>query len=74
MSGPRLSPGTEVVPRTVWYAVFDLNKPAPEPFAVISVDTSVKRSGGVEGTIVSLHMIREEAERIVHEFNEGPLS
>lgn len=60
--------------RTVWYVVADLNNPMAEPFAVMSVDTSVKRDGGVEGTVVSLHHIREEAERIVHEFNNGPLS
>jgi hypothetical protein len=60
--------------RTVWYVVADLNSPAAEPFAVMSVDTSIKRDGGVEGTVVSLHTIREEAERIVHEFNNGPLS
>jgi hypothetical protein len=60
--------------RTVWYMVADLNTPSPEPFAVISVDATEKCGNGVEGTVVSLHMMREEAERIVHEFNEGPLS
>lgn len=60
--------------RTVWLLVADLTKPAAEPFAVVSVDTSIKRDGGVEGTVVSVHWQREEAERIVHEFNNGPLN
>lgn len=60
--------------RTVWYVVADLNAPAAEPFAVLSVDTSVRREDGVEGTVVSLHWQREEAERIASEFNDGPLS
>lgn len=60
--------------RTIWYAVADLTSPAAEPYAVLSVDTSIKRDNGVEGTVVSLHWQREEAERIVHEFNNGPLS
>lgn len=60
--------------RTVWYLVADLTEPAAEPFAVISADVSVRREGGVEGTVVSLHWRREEAERVAHEFNNGPLS
>ena len=60
--------------RTIWYAVADLKNPAAEPFAVLSVDTSIKREGGVEATVVSIHWQREEAERIVHEFNNGPLN
>lgn len=60
--------------RTVWYVVGDLHDPAAEPFAVFRVDTTVRREGGVEGTVVSLHWRREEAERVVHEFNNGPLS
>jgi hypothetical protein len=58
----------------VWYVVADLRTPAAEPFAVLRVDTSIKREGGVEGTVVSVHWRREEAERIVHEFNDGPLN
>lgn len=57
--------------RTVWYVVGELKNPSPEPFCVMSVDTSIRREGGVEGTVVSLHMVKEEAERIVHEFNDG---
>ncbi len=60
--------------RTVWYVVGDLCTPGAEPYCVMSVDTSIKREGGVEGTVVSLHWQREEAERIVQEFNNGPLS
>jgi hypothetical protein len=60
--------------RTVWYVVADMTQPGGEPFVVLSVDTSIKRDGGVEGTVVSLHWQREEAERIAHEFNNGPLN
>lgn len=60
--------------RTTWYVVADLTNPQAEPYAVLSVDTSVRRDDGVEGTVVSLHWQRAEAERIVHEFNNGPLS
>lgn len=61
--------------RTVWYVVADMNAPdEAEPFAVLSVDTMAKRGDGVEGTVVSLHWHREEAERIAHEFNNGPLN
>jgi hypothetical protein len=60
--------------RTIWYVVADLTDPAAEPFAVLRVDTTIRREGGVEGTVVSLHWQREEAERIAHEFNNGPLN
>lgn len=61
--------------RKVWYMVGDLRHPAPEPFAVFSVDTSDRDElGALQATVVSLHLQREEAERIVHEFNNGPLS
>jgi hypothetical protein len=60
--------------RTVWYAVADITIPGAEPFAVVSINTAAKRDGGVEGTVVSLHWLREHAERVVHEFNNGPLS
>lgn len=60
--------------RTVWYVVGDATNPAAEPFILMRVDTSIKRDGGVEGTVVSVHWQREEAERIAHEFNNGPLS
>jgi hypothetical protein len=60
--------------RKIWYVVGDLTNPGAEPFAVFKVDTSIKRDGGVEGEVVSLHWQREEAERIVEEFNNGPLN
>lgn len=60
--------------RTVWYVVCDVTNPAAEPYMVMSVDTSLKREGGVEGAVVSLHWQREEAEHVVQEFNNGPLS
>jgi len=58
--------------RRVWYMVADVTEPKAEPFAVFSVDTGIIRNGGVEGTVISLHWNREEAERIVREFNDGP--
>lgn len=69
--GQRVSQKQE---RVIWYVVGELSNPGAEPFCVMSVDTSIKREGGVEGTVVSLHWRREEAERIVQEFNNGPLS
>lgn len=65
----------DMTERTIWYAVCDLHNPEAEPFMVVSIDTSAKREdGGVEGKVVSLHWLRESAERVVREFNEGPLS
>lgn len=60
--------------RTIWYALCELKNPSPEPFAVIAADVTKRGHGGIEATVVSLHMTREEAERVVHEFNNGPLS
>lgn len=61
--------------RTVWYVVADITiQTSAEPFVLMSVDTAVRREGGVEGTVISLHWTREEAERIAQEFNYGPLS
>lgn len=74
MTTNRSSPGTGAAPRTVWYVLAELRNPNPEPFAVLSADTTQREGDGIVSTVVSLHMIREEAERIVHEFNEGPLS
>jgi hypothetical protein len=66
---------TGILPeRTIWYVVADVTMPSPEPFAVMMVDTSIRREGGVEGTVISLHTKREDAEHIVHEFNGGTLS
>ncbi len=55
--------------RTIWYIVSDMYSPKVEPFAVIRVDMSECHGDAVEGTVVSLHWEREEAERIVAEFN-----
>jgi hypothetical protein len=60
--------------RTIWFVLAELRNPSPEPFAVLSADTTRPVEAGVVGTVVSLHMTREEAERVVHEFNNGPLS
>lgn len=60
--------------RTVWYVLVELRNPSPEPFAVLSADTTQRDGDGVVSTVISLHMLKEEAERIVHEFNNGPLS
>ena len=60
--------------RTIWDVVVELRNPSPEPFAVLRVDTTKMRDGGIEGTVISLHMMKEEAERIVHEFNGGTVS
>lgn len=61
--------------RTIWYIVGDLTNPTAEPFAVFKCDTSSRdEQGAIEAEVISLHWHREEAERIVHEFNNGPLS
>lgn len=62
--------------RTVWYVLAELNRPcdAEQPFAVLSVDITEKKDGGLVSTIVSLHSIREEAESIVHKFNGGAMA
>ncbi len=61
--------------RKVWYMVGDMTNPGAEPFAVFSVDTEDRDElGALQATVVSLHWQREEAERVVHEFNNGPLN
>jgi hypothetical protein len=46
--------------------VADLEQPSPEPFAVIEVfPDRPAEGGGCEGKVVSLHMDRAEAERVV---------
>lgn len=59
--------------RTVWHIVADLNNPTAEPFMVLRVDTSVRRESGVEGTVVSFHWMREEAERAAHDLDDCPI-
>jgi hypothetical protein len=56
--------------RTIWHLVADIKTPNPEPFAVMMVDTSIRREGGVEGTVISLHRTREEAEWRALELDE----
>ena len=46
------------------YVVGDLTEPTAQPFVVLKVDTSIRREGGVEATVVSLHWRREEAELV----------
>jgi hypothetical protein len=48
--------------RTIWFQVFDITKPAAEPFMVVRIDTSIRRGTGCEGTVVSLHWNRVVAE------------
>jgi hypothetical protein len=55
--------------QTIWHMVADLNEPKAEPFAVIRTDTSIRKGNGVEGTIVSLHWLREEAEAVAHDLD-----
>ena len=46
--------------------IADLDHPNPEPFAVLAVYPERRADGGgCEGRIVSLHMTRAEAERVV---------
>ena len=53
----------------IWHGVFDLYNPSPEPYAVIRVDSDKRSGSGVEGTIVSLHLDRAEAQRIADGLN-----
>lgn len=50
----------------VSYVVADLDQPQPEQFAVLAVhlDRPVE-GGGLMCTVVSLHMTREEADRVI---------
>lgn len=48
------------------FAVMDVTHPSPEPFAVVSIHLDRPTPcGGVVATVVSLHMDRAEAERVV---------
>jgi hypothetical protein len=55
--------------RTIWHMVAELHNPQPEPFAVIRADTSVRKGNGVEGTVISVHMRRDEAEKICRDLD-----
>lgn len=63
-------PSVPISNRTIWYMVGDVTDAKAEPFVLMSVDTSVRHDGGVEGTVVSLHWTRDEAQRIADAFNE----
>jgi hypothetical protein len=58
------------VARTVWYVVAELVNPAAEPFAILRVDTSVRKGDGVVGEVVSLHHERDEADARAAELAE----
>jgi hypothetical protein len=62
------------VARTVWYLVAELVNPAAEPFAVLRVDTSVRKGDGVEGEVVSLHRERDEADARAAELTDEYLN
>lgn len=59
----------EALTRTIWHLVADLKEPTAEPFMVVRVDTSIRSGSGVEGEVVSLHWIREEAEARARELD-----
>ncbi len=59
--------------RSIWHVVADLTNPSAEPFMVMRVDTSIRREGGVEGTVMSLHWRRDEAESRARELDEETL-
>lgn len=50
--------------RRIWHLVADATDPGPLPYIVIRIDTSVRCHAGVEGTVVSVHASRVEAEAI----------
>lgn len=60
--------------RTVWFMVAELVNPAAEPFAVMRVDTTVRKGGGVEGEVASVHWQKEEAENRAAELTEEYLN
>lgn len=73
MTVSRSQPGSgQAAKRTVWYVLAELRNPSPEPFAVLSADTTQRKDGGIVSTVVSLHMDKDEAQLIVDEFNEAP--
>lgn len=58
--------------RPTMYMVADVTNPTAEPFMVVSVDMATAGNGRAEGTVVSLHWSRDEAQRIMDTFNEEP--
>lgn len=60
--------------RTIWYVIAELTNPADEPFAVMKIDTSIRKGDGVEGEVISLHYGRDEAEARAAELTEEYLN
>lgn len=58
--------------RPTMYMVADVTNPTAEPFMVVSVDMTTAGNGHAEGTVVSLHWSRDDAQRITDTFNEEP--
>ena len=56
--------------RTIFYEVADLIKPAAEPFMVVRIDVAIRKGAGCEGTVMSLHWQRNEAEARARELSE----
>ena len=56
-----------------YMVVLDIDRPAPEPFAVIAVDPTQRHpDGGCMATVMSLHMTRAEAERAAASDGSAP--
>lgn len=53
----------------IWYVVAEIHNPEPYPFMVLRIDTDIKREGGVEGTVISMHSFRSEAQAMVDRLN-----
>ena len=54
----------------IFYEVLTISNPAPEPFAVIRVDTAKRVGNGCEGTVESLHMTRAEAVEVASRLSQ----
>ncbi len=61
----------EMTEQTIWYEVADLTDPADEPYMVLRIDTAARRENGVEGTVVSLHWTRQEAQTAAQKLTDG---
>ena len=51
-----------MIQQTIWYQVADVHNPSAEPYMVLRIDTSIRREGGVQEEVISLHWTRDEAE------------
>jgi len=47
--------------RNIFFEVAEIDRPDPEPFMVVRIDTGDRIGDGVAGLVESLHMTREEA-------------